>query len=372
MKSGLAILLLFHGAIHVAGLSKAFGLAALPQLGHPISHTAGVLWLLAGLAFAVSAGLLFVDPRHWWIAAAPAVLLSQTLIVAHFHDAKFGTIANAIVLVPLLVSLLDMRATSLRSLFEAEVHATTAHRSAHASAPITDSDLDSLPALVQTYLRRAGVVGKPRVRSLHAVFRARMRTSATSPWMSATVEQYNFFEPGAPSRLFFMEASRTGIPFVAFHRYVGDAATMRVRIAGLIPVVDAHGPQMTQGETVTLFNDMCFLAPAALVDANVAWQVTGDRAVVGTYSNAGKTIAAELTFDAAGDLVGFVSGDRYQSDGKTYRLLPWSTPLGEFRDFGGARLPGYGEARWREPAGEWTYGKFWLERIVYNGAARGP
>jgi hypothetical protein len=370
MKIGLAILLVLHGAIHVAGFLKAFGLAELPRLGHAISRTLGILWLLAGMAFVVSAVLLFVDGRHWWIAATPAVVLSQVLIAGGYHNAKFGTIANAIVLIPLIVSLADLRPMSLRAQYHADVRIETARISRLGDVPpVTESDLAPLPTVVQTYLRRAGVVGKPHVRSLHATFRARMRTSADARWMTATVEQYNFFEPGAPARLFFMEASRLGVPFVAYHRYVGDAATMRVRIAGLFTVVDAHGPQMTQGETVTLFNDMCFLAPAALVDAPVRWNVVDDRMVAATYTNAGKTISAQLTFDAAGDLVGFVSRDRYQSDGRTYRQFPWSTPLGDFRDFAGARLPSYGEAHWHEPAGEWTYGQFWLERIAYNESA---
>ena len=179
-------------------------------------------------------------------------------------------------------------------------------------------------------------------------------------WMAAAVDQHNFFVGPAPARLFFTRASQWGIPFVVLHRYVGDAATMQVRIAGLFEIVNASGPEMTQAETVTLFNDICILAPAVLVDAPVRWQTVGDRQVKGTYTNAGKTISAVLSFDDAGDLVGFVSEDRYQSDGKTYKRLPWSTPLRSYRDFGGVRLAAEGDAYWREPDGEWPYGRFVL------------
>jgi len=150
------------------------------------------------------------------------------------------------------------------------------------------------------------------------------------------------------------------------HRYLGDRATMQVRLGGLFEIANAAGPIMTQSETVTLFNDMCLLAPGALVDAGVRWEMVGGQQVRGTFSNAGQTVSAVLTFDDAGDLVGFVSQDRYQSDGKTHRLFPWSTPVREFRDFGGVRLARSGEARWREPAGEWTYADFELRRITYN------
>lgn len=366
MKFGFAILLACHGAIHLAGFLKAFGLAELPGLGQPLSRGAGALWLAAAAGFLAAAVLLFVDARHWWVAALPAVALSQALIIADFHDAKLGTIANAIILVPLVVSLLDLRPASLRSRYDADVQAAIAASDLAPPSLVTEADLAPLPEPVRNYLRRAGAVGAPHVRSVRARFSARMRTAPDAPWMSATVEQYDFFDAAGARRLFFMEASRAGLPFVAFHRYVGDAATMEVRIAGLIPVVDARGPQMTEGETVTLFNDLCFLAPAALVDAPVQWQLLGPRAVRATYSNAGHTISAYLTFDAAGDLVGFLSDDRYQSDGKTHRRLPWSTPLSNFKNMSGVRLPVHGEARWREPDGEWTYGVFELESIAYG------
>jgi hypothetical protein len=367
VRIALVVLLAVHGLVHVAGFLKAFGFAELAGLAHPLSRGAGALWLAAAVAFLASAVVLLVDPRHWWIAAAPALLLSQALIVADHRDAKVGTLANALVLVPLLLALADLRPSSLRSRYEVEAREAVAAASSGAlERPVTEADLAPLPDAVKAYLRRAGAVGAPRVRSLQATFRARLRRSPGEGWMSGTVEQVDVFGAGGARRLFYMEASRLGVPFLAFHRYVGDTASMQVRVAGLVEVVDARGPLMTRGETVTLFNDLVVLAPGALVDAPVRWQALGPREVRAAYTNAGQTISATLTFDAAGDLVGFVSDDRYQSDGRTYRLLPWSTPLGDYRCFGGVRVAARGEARWREPFGEWTYGQFELKTLAYN------
>jgi hypothetical protein len=377
VRVALALVLVLHGLVHGAGFAKAFGLAALPALPHAPSRAMGAAWLAAGVAFVVAGGLLLAGHRRWWVVAAPALVLSQALIFADFHAAKLGTIVNVAVLVPVLLAALDARASSLRSRYAAEVRdglAETAARWRAAPPPVvTDDDLAGLPAPLRAYLQRVGVVGKPRVVDFHAVFRARFRTARDAPWMKATVDQYEFFG-SHPRRLFLMDASRAGVPFTAFHRYVGDAATMQVRAAEVLDVVDARGPEMTEGETVTLFNDMCVLAPAALLDARVTWQPLDDRRVKGIFSNAGRTISAVLTFDAAGDLVGFVSHDRYQSDGKTSRRLPWSTPVSGYRDFGGVRLGAVGHARWREPTGdEWTYGEFTLERIEYDiGLERRP
>ena len=112
--------------------------------------------------------------------------------------------------------------------------------------------------------------------------------------------QHNFFDQPR-ARVFLMEASRYGIPFVALHRYVGDAATMQVRVASLFDIVDARGPEMNQGETVTMFNDMCLLAPASLVDADVEWQEIDGHSVRGTFTT--RPHDAAVCPRAQGDLV---------------------------------------------------------------------
>ena len=365
MKYFFAALLGAHGLLHLLGFVKAFDLSPLSQLRSPIPRGLGFLWLLAALLFVASAALFLLARRHWWMTGLPALVFSQVLIGLAWSDAKAGGLANLIVLLPLALNLLDLRPSSLHSRFEADVRAQLARTAALPPLPpVTERDLTPLPPQVATWLRRAGVVGRPRVRSFRATYRAQMRFKPDAAWMPSTVLQLNFFDH--PARLFFMESTRLGVPFDVFHRYVGDAATMEVRIGGVIPVVDARGKEMNQGETVTMLNDLCFNAPAALLDAPVQWEPVDARQVRATFTNAGQAISAVLSFDVNGDFNGFVSFDRWQSDGKTARQVPWSTPAYPMRDYGVARVPAGGEARWREATGEWAYARFDLERLEYN------
>jgi hypothetical protein len=265
----------------------------------------------------------------------------------------------------------ELRSGSLRSRYTHDL--AREQRRAAAIAPaadppavVSEADLAPLPPAVQTWLRRAGVVGRPHVRSFAARLRTQFRTARDAPFMPALVEQYDLFAPPAASRLFFMTAYRAGVPFDAFHRYADGAATMQVRIAGLFPVIDAAGAELTRGETVTLLNDLCLLAPAAVVDAPIRWRTVDARHVEATYSNAGQTVSAVLAFDDAGDLADFVSHDRAQSDGKTSHLYPWSTPVRAIRELNGVRLAAEAEALWHEPGGSWSYGRFVVERIAYE------
>lgn len=230
---------------------------------------------------------------------------------------------------------------------------------------VTEADLAPLPEPVRNYLRRAGAVGRPRVRNFRATFTGTFRNGLKAPWMDFRSEQYDFVD--RPARMFLMRGSLRGVPARGLHLFQDGAASMRIQLASLFQVVDARGPEMDQGETVTWFNDLCLFAPAALIDPRIEWEPEGPAAARARVRLGRVAVGALLRFSPVGDLVDFVSEDRFLSaDGKSFRRYPWSTPAGDYRDVAGRRVPGYGEAVWHTPEGPYCYGRFHLADIQYN------
>jgi hypothetical protein len=231
--------------------------------------------------------------------------------------------------------------------------------------PVREEELAVLPAPVQQYLRVAGVVGQPRVHTIAARMHGRIRSGPEARWMPIVAAQYNVLAPAA--RLFYFDATMAGIPVQGYHRYVDGSASMLVRLAGVIPVARASGVEMTRSETVTLFNDMCVLAPATLLSPAIAWEPVDARHAQARFTNAGHTIAAGLSFGASGELVDFRSDDRYRAgaDGRLAKT-PWSTPLGASRLFGPVRLASTGQGRWHAPAGDHAYIDLIIDDVRYN------
>ncbi len=368
-----ALLLALHGVIHLLGFAKAFGLADLPQLMLPISRAMGVVWLLAAVSFVAAAVSLVVWPRGWWAVGAAAVVLSMVAIVPSWADARFGALADALALAAVVAGFLAIGPVSLRAAYESDVAAGLGRF--RDAGVVTEGDLAPLPPRVQQYLGRVGVVGHARVRNVRARMHGRIRQGPEARWMPIQAEQYNFYDE--PSRLFYLTARMFGVPVLGYHRYVGPSASMRIRAAGLVTVAEASGPVMTQGETVTLLNDMCFLAPATLIDPAIRWEPIDALHVRAIFTNAGHTVRAELEFDAAGDLVNFRSSDRAElaGDGKTLKAGRWSTPLGGPRMFevGPAeagprtvRLASRGEARYERDGVEYAYIELEIDEVAYN------
>jgi hypothetical protein len=364
MKYILIALLVIHGLIHLLGFVKAFGLAQPPQLQAAISQSVGLMWLVVALLFLVSGGMVLVAGKWWWLPAALGVVMSQILIFAAWNDAKAGSIVNLILLLPIVVAALGSVPWSFHAMYDHEAAAGLS-QGPQQSKILTAADIAHLPPAVQRYMAFVGAVGKPQIWNYRLRFRGALRNGPDAKWMPMTADQQSFVDP--PARLFLVESSMFGIPFNAFHRYVGPQATFKVRLASLLTVVDAHGAEMNQSETVTLLNDMFLLAPPTLIDPHIVWEELDPMTVRATWTNAGNTVSAVVSFDSSGALVNFVSDDRYRTtDGKQYERLRWATPVNGWREVEGRKLLSTGEAIWGLPGSEFAYGRFELLDVQYN------
>lgn len=358
-----------HGLIHLLGAAKGFAWAEVSPLTQPVSPVAGILWLLAAIVVLASAGFIAAgSPDWWWAVALSAAAVSEVAIVTSWADAQAGTAVNVVLALVGAYGFLSAGPFSFQTQWRDQ--AAKALRATDAwPALVTEADLAGLPEPLAAYVRCSGAVGKPRVTSFLATFHGRIRSGPGQAWMPFTGRQLNTY--GAePQRVFLMEATRSGLPVTVLHQFADSTATMRAKVLSLVTVVDAAGPEMDRGETVTVFNDLVVLAPGALVDAPVQWSAVDDQHVRGVFTNGPQTVSALLSFDADHRLVDFVSDDRLRAstDGRSFTVQPWSTPISGYRHEADRRVMTVGEGRWDAPPpeGPFTYVELHLDGIAFN------
>lgn len=358
MRTVLFIVIGIHGLIHLIGFFNAFNLKGFEQFTQFVSKTSGILWLIAGLFFVATGFAYLLKNNYWWMLGFVAVILSQLLILYFWKDARYGTIVNVIVLI---LSVIGLQSWKFENNYKRDLSEGLKRTRTEKTELLSQADMDHLPQLVQDYLNYVGVVGKPKVINMKAEFDAEMR-GKSQDWFHMTAEQHNFFDKS--ERLFFLKAKVKGLPTLGYHVYKESRASMLIKLLGLFPVTDVTGEEMFQSETVTLFNDMCFLAPATLIDKRIKWEDIDNTSVKATFTNQGSTISAVLYFNEKGQLIDFVSDDRYDINAmKKYRF---STPLMNYSNINDFNLANYGEAVWHYPEGKFTYGKFKVRNIQYN------
>jgi hypothetical protein len=230
---------------------------------------------------------------------------------------------------------------------------------------LSEHEAAHLPDCVKKYLTYTGAINKSKPQNVFIEFDAEMyRKPGDKPMKSHSI-QYNFY--GQYSRLFLMKASKMGIPFRALHLYINEEALFQVKVAEMIKVVDVKGEELTTAETVTLLNDMCIFAPGCLVDKRLAWSEIDSLSTKVTFTNGKYIVSAILYFNESGELINFMSDDRsaLQDDG-TVKKFRWTTPVSNYKEFNGRKIPTVGRTIWNYPEGDFTYGVFKLKSIKYN------
>ncbi len=354
-----SVLVALHGLIHLMGFAKAFQFAEMNQLTQPISRFLGLIWLLATLLFLSMIPAFLFNKDWWWMIALAAIICSQVLIFLSWQDAKFGTIANVTIFIFVVIGYGQW---SFGNSFQDEVKIGLQQSSKNSDSTLTETDVQSLPEPIRKYLHYTGSIGKPKVNNFKVKFTGKIRKDERSEWMPFTSEQYNFQEPS--TRLFFMNAMMKHLPVAGFHFFKNGTAFMDIRLLSLFPVQYQSGYEMDTAETVTFFNDMCCMAPATLIDKRIKWLEVENEKVKAQFTNKEITITAWLYFNEKGELINFVSDDRYAVDAG--KKLRWSTPLKDYKEIAGRRVPGYAEAVYSYSTGDFTYGTFSVSNIEFN------
>lgn len=357
VKYAFTLLVLLHGMIHFTGYANGFEHNHLFQSTVAHARPWRFIWLSTAIFFLFCALLFWQNKKYWPALFLIACGISQTLIITVWPQAWYGTLLNALIL---CVALGGWFTHKFESGFKEDVQTHLHHNNYHTPL-LTDAEIGFLPELIQKYIRYSGAVGKPKIKNMRLAFSGFMR-GKEKDWFAFHSLQYNFFKQ--PARLFYMKAKMFGLTVPGYHRYQSQSATMQVKLFGIIPVMKAQGKEMDKAETVTFFNDMCLFAPAMLTDKRICWTPIDNYSAKAVFNTGNISISATLHFNEKGQLVNFISDDRYDiHDMKMYRF---STPVKEYRLIRGRHIPSYGEAIWHYPEGEFTYGKFLLKQIEYN------
>lgn len=250
--------------------------------------------------------------------------------------------------------------TSTRTIFNKEVNQRFTPIPSQTRV-ITQADLEKLPMPVANYLDSCGWLGKEIPRNFYLSFSGDFSLKE-GKYIKVKTEQYNWIDQ-IPTRIFLI----SNWMFGGRHHYDEKGAYMLIKLLGRFKIVNAKGIEMDQSELVTYLNDLFILAPGALVDAPIIWKTIDDYTVKATISQFGHTVSAEVFFNHQYELVNFISHDRYASmDGKNLKLLPWSTPMKDYTEINGIKVPSYGEAIWHYPDRKFVYAKFHISDAKWN------
>jgi hypothetical protein len=237
---------------------------------------------------------------------------------------------------------------------------------ADAARTVEPKDLERLPAPVRRWLEVAGVVGQPRARTVRLRQRGDIRTGPDKPWMPVAAEQYFSVDP--PGFVWAVDGRMMHVvPITGRDRYVDGHGQMLIKLASLISVADAAGPEIDQGAMLRFLGEIIWF-PSAALSPYITWDAIDDRNARATMRYAGLTVTAVFTFDDRGRFAG-LTADRYMTSGGKAQLERWTIPITEWRTVRGVGMPVRGGAVWKLSAGDFDYYRWEILDVEANQPA---
>lgn len=361
MRIALYILLTIHGLIHLFGFFKAFGIAEFTAINQPISKPMGLLWLLAFLLFAFTIALLSLHQDFWWLCGFVAVLVSQFLIIGYWSDAKFGTIANAMVLLAAIIGYADF---GFQSKIEKERSELLSSANTDDEERISKADLTNLPPIVQKWLSACGAIGKAKVNTVYLKQDLLLKLKPDQDeWSRGSADQ--FFSVSPPAFNWKIEMKMNSfLPVSGRDRFHNGKGEMLIKLFSLIPVADAKNEAKVDQATLQRFLAEIVWFPSAALSDYIEWEERDETSAKATMTYKGIEGSGIFHFDENGQFVEFVAM-RYKdaSDAEPGEWRVEST-ASEVRN--GMRIPTACEASWVENGEKQTWLKLTVAHIEYG------
>jgi len=216
---------------------------------------------------------------------------------------------------------------------------------------LQSSDLAPLPPPVRRWLEVSGAVGKPIADTVRLTQRGEMRTAPDKPWMPVSAQQYFSVDP--PGFVWRVRASMKGLPIAGRDRRAGGHGHMLIKVASVIDVANATGPEIDQGTLLRFLGEIIWFPSAALSPA-ITWEAIDATSARATMRQAGVTATAVFGFDERGRF-DRLTAERYMSIPGGSRLEPWTIPITEWRVVRGIEIPVRGNAIWKLAEGDFDY-----------------
>ena len=226
---------------------------------------------------------------------------------------------------------------------------------------ITEEDLIRLPEPVQKYLKYANIIGKEKTRTVRLKQKGFFRQKVGQKWTPLHAEQYYTTAP--PSFIWFGKINFAPLlSITARDMYFEGKGNMLIKLLSTFTLGDAKGREMDEASLMRYLNEMMWF-PAAYLNDNIRWEGMDDKSAKATISDKGVTASAILYFNEKGELKNFV-GERFCS--LTGKNETWSTPISEYKEINGIRIPIKGEGVWNLSFGDFSYIQVEITDIEYN------
>jgi len=246
-----------------------------------------------------------------------------------------------------------------------EVGMLTEEGSKVQSKTFSFNDLKGLPEPVQRYFKYALRDGQEHIKFVRLKQVGEFRMKENQPWMPIKAEQYFTTEDPA----FIWRVKLTMAPFIWIEgrdMYYQGKGNMFIKLLSTITVADATGSEMDISSLIRFLSETPWFPTALLPSDYIEWKEIDSNSAQAVIKDNGYTASGIFTFNEKGEIIKFVTNDRYmEADGKYFKEQ-WGGYYRNYQEIEGMKIPIEGEVEWNLSDKDLQYAKLKIDEIQYN------
>ncbi len=236
------------------------------------------------------------------------------------------------------------------------------------SRKITYQDMLRLPPVVRRWIIVSGALNKNIPTTIRLKQKGGIRLSMDQDFMPLEAEEYfRIDKPG------FVWIARVpvfpGIAMIGVDQLdpSGSGGSMKIRLAGLVSLIDASGAKLTEGAMLRYLSEIIWF-PQAAVSPFIQWKATGFNSAEAALTYNGITVTGEFIFRDDGHVSSF-KARRYREVNGEFVLDDWFITSGPLKTMEGMTVAGSGTATWSFSENrQYDYFQGTITEIQYNPA----
>ena len=358
-------LLFVHGLVHLTGFYSEWKLGSsstlsgktLFALNNNEARISGVIWLIAGLTWLTAGLLYFLKRDSFWIPAFVAIVISQILIIFYWHDAKFGTIANAIILVVVIISI--ARASFNKSV---DRELSTMFEVSHKAAPSGQTSRASLPPIVAKWLEVTKSTNAIPSK-VWLIQDGAMRSKPSAEWMSFSAAQHYTINPPG----FIWNSQINAGPMITIagrDKFENGRGNMLIKPLYIFSLANSSGQEIDQGTMLRYMGELIWFPEAAVMDY-FHWEAIDSTSATLSMTYNGVSAKGTFTFDGNGQVKSF-SAQRFGDFDGEFRKEEWQVKVTEHNMINGHLIGTKCEVTWKLKEGDFTWLMIDVKDISYE------
>ena len=228
----------------------------------------------------------------------------------------------------------------------------------------TETELEGLPSPVQRYFRTAIAAGTALALTTRIRMYGRIKIGR---WLPVRARELL-----SPHQGFIWVARAAGL-ISGFDRYANGRGEMNWKLAGLIPVMRADGPDVSRSAAGRAAAEAAWLPTTLLPRFGVEWNATDDTHIDARYQIEETSIHLHCRLTSDGNLQSVVF-DRWGDPDNTgeWGLYRFGGEFSGFATFDGLTIPDKGRLGWHYGTDRWGPGEFFRYQITDQTLVAAP